>query len=248
MKGKNRPRSRNRAGKTGFTAVCAAALMFAVLCVGWTSVAVREAVAAEPSARVVVVDPAHGGSDPGVKLTDKLAEKNVTLAIAKLLQKDLASAPRLAVRLTRSDDRDLTAAELVKTAREAKADLFLSLHINAGFGRTASGYEFYFPGFSATASGSNTSEDILKDMAKNKHLNDSVRFAQILQKNLEGVFPRKSRWLREAPVPVLEGLGVPAVVLELGFATNTDDRKRITSEETWKAIARALAKSFRESF
>ncbi len=248
MNGKNKAGAGSRRTEMRFRTLCAAAVLLAALCASWTSAAVCAAAAAEPSKKVVVVDPAHGGSDPGVKLTDKLAEKNVTLAIAKLISKDLASAPRLTVRLTRSEDRDLSSADRIKIAREAKADLFVSLHINAGFGRNASGYEFYFPGFSSAAAGSNTSADILKDMAKNKHLNDSVQFAQILQKNLESVFPRKSRWLREAPVPVLEGLGVPAVVLELGFATNTDDRKRISSEETWKAIARALARSFKESF
>lgn len=236
----------NRKGLRG--AARAVGISLGLFCAAAVFCAVPAAFAAEQPAKVVVVDPAHGGGDPGVKLSDELAEKDVTLAIAKLVQKDLASAPRLKVRLTRAEDRNLSAADRIKFAREAKADFLLSLHINAGFGRTASGYEFYFPGFSSAATGTNTSADILKDMAKNKHLNDSVRFAQILQKNLESVFPRKSRWLREAPVPVLEGLGVPAVVLELGFATNTEDRKRISSEETWKAIARALARSFKESF
>lgn len=226
----------------------AAAGLFLFACCAAVIFDAVPAAAAEKAAKVVAVDPAHGGSDAGVKLTDNLAEKDVTLAIAKMLQKALASDPRFAVRLTRTYDRAVSTIDRVKFVKEAKADALVSLHVNAGFGRTASGYEFYFPGFSSPASGTNTPAEILKDMARNKHLNDSVRFAQILQKNLETVFPRKSRWLRDAPLPLLEGMGIPAIVIELGFATNTDDRKRIADEKTWKAIAQALAKSFKESF
>jgi N-acetylmuramoyl-L-alanine amidase len=85
-------------------------------------------------------------------------------------------------------------------------------------------------------------------MVKNKSLNDSVRFAQILQRNMEKVFPRKGRGLREAPMPILNELTLAAVVLEMGFATNVDDKKKVIDEKTQQAIVEVLSKSIREFF
>lgn len=85
-------------------------------------------------------------------------------------------------------------------------------------------------------------------MAKNKYLNDSVRLAQTIQKNMEKVFPRKGRGLRDAPIPVLTGLSIPAVVLEIGFATNLEDKEKIMDEKTQSAIVQALSTSIREYF
>ena len=85
-------------------------------------------------------------------------------------------------------------------------------------------------------------------MVKTKYLNESVRFAQIVEKNLEKVFRRKDRGLRSAPILVLDGLTIPAVVLEIGFATNIKDRKKLMDEATQKSIAGALAKSIRDFF
>jgi N-acetylmuramoyl-L-alanine amidase len=98
------------------------------------------------------------------------------------------------------------------------------------------------------ATDQNGSKAILKDMAQNKYLNDSVRLAQMIQRNMENVFPRKGRGLRDAPMPILGDLSIPAVVLEVGFATNTDDRKKILNEKTQQAIAQALAKGIRDYF
>jgi N-acetylmuramoyl-L-alanine amidase len=126
--------------------------------------------------------------------------------------------------------------------------LFISLHVNAGFGNKATGYEIFFPGFKTPATDQNESKAILKDMEQNKYLNDSVRLAQMIQRNMENVFPRKGRGLRDAPMPILGDLSIPAVVLEVGFATNTDDRKKILNEKTQQAIAQALAKGIRDYF
>ena len=82
----------------------------------------------------------------------------------------------------------------------------------------------------------------------NKSLNDSVRFAQVIQRNMEHVFPRKGRGLRDAPMPILSDLTMTAAVLEMGFATNMDDRKKIMDEKTQQAIAQALSKSIRDFF
>ncbi|MDO9528497.1 MAG: N-acetylmuramoyl-L-alanine amidase [Syntrophales bacterium] len=199
------------------------------------------------SSHIVVVDPAHGGRDKGVSLSENVSEKDVTLAIARLLKKDLDRSKNIKVLLTRTTNENVSISDRVKIAKKAGTDVFISLHINAGFGRKSSGFEVYFPGFDS-ATGKNTSNEILKDMVTTEYLNEGVKFAQIIQKNMGKIFSRKDRGLRSAPILVLEGLTVPAVVLEIGFATNTKDKKKLLDKATQKSIARALAKSVEEFF
>jgi N-acetylmuramoyl-L-alanine amidase len=124
----------------------------------------------------------------------------------------------------------------------------ISLHVNAGFGKKASGFEVYFPGFRQNAPEKGDSSPVLKDMVKNRSLNDSVRLAQQIQASLETVFPRKGRGLRDAPDPLLDGLTIPGLIVEVGFATNPEDRQKLTGEETQRAVARALVKGLRDYF
>ncbi len=206
-------------------------------------------VQATQAKRLVIIDAAHGGADAGVMVTDKIQEKEVTLILAQLLQKELAKSPDIQTQLTRTSDKTISNAERIKMVKAASGEvLFISLHVNAGFGNKATGYEIFFPGFKTPATDQNESKAILKDMEQNKYLNDSVRLAQMIQRNMENVFPRKGRGLRDAPMPILGDLSIPAVVLEVGFATNTDDRKKILNEKTQQAIAQALAKGIRDYF
>ena len=199
--------------------------------------------------RLVIIDAAHGGTDGGVIITDKIREKEVTLALSLMLQKDLAKIPGMQVTLIRNSDKTMSTAERVKILKTMPAEsLFISLHVNAGFGKNASGYEIYFPGFKSTPDDMGDSKAILKDMANNKYLNNSVRLAQVIQKNMEYVFPRKGRGLREAPVPVLNSLTLTGVILEVGFATNPDDRKIITNEKSQRDIVQALSRSINDFF
>jgi N-acetylmuramoyl-L-alanine amidase len=206
-------------------------------------------VQATQAKRLVIIDAAHGGADAGVMVTDKIQEKEITLILAQLLQKELTKSPDIQTQLTRTSDKTISNAERIKMVKAASGEvLFISLHVNAGFGNKATGYEIFFPGFKTPATDQNESKAILKDMEQNKYLNDSVRLAQMIQRNMENVFPRKGRGLRDAPMPILGDLSIPAVVLEVGFATNTDDRKKILNEKTQQAIAQALAKGIRDYF
>jgi N-acetylmuramoyl-L-alanine amidase len=195
---------------------------------------------------VVMIDPGHGGAEAGVSLSDKFFEKDLVLSVALAVQKELNRSGRVDVRLTRSQDVQVAVADRIKMVQATHPDAFISLHVNAGFGKNASGYEVYFPGFSTAPSGKDESAAILTDMAKNKYLNDSVNLAQIIQRNLQGVFPRKGRGLREAGVPILEGLTIPAVVLEIAFATNLEDKAALMDAKSQRAIAEALSRSIKE--
>ena len=196
---------------------------------------------------LVVIDPAHGGEEKGARLSDRYYEKDITLNIALSLQKELNGAENIRVWLTRYKDRNIPISDRIGIVRMSHPDVFISLHVNAGFGKNSTGYEVYFPGFKSTSE-TNDAAEILGDMAKNKHLNDSIRLAQLIQKNMEKVFPRKGRGLRDAPCPILKGLSMPSVVVEIGFATNLADRKKITDEATQGAIVRALITSIKEYF
>jgi len=197
--------------------------------------------------RVIVIDAAHGGSDRGVELSDKVREKDLTLQVARLIEKDLVQSGQFQVRLTRTADTAVSLDERLKIIRAAKADAVISLHVNAGFDKKSSGYEIYFPGFKSLPGGQNDSKAILKDMVKNKYLNDSVKLAQLIGKNLAVIFPRKGRGLRDAPVPLLEGLTIPGVVVEVGFATNAGDNELLLNETTKQALAKALSKGIRDA-
>jgi len=205
------------------------------------------AAAAQPNRHTVLVDPAHGGEDTGV-VSDKLREKDLTMNLALLIRQEARKTVDLQVQLTRNADRKMTIAERINAVGTVKSDCLISLHVNAGFGRKATGYEVYFPGFRQTVAGGGDSAVILKDMEKNKHLNDSVRLAQQIQASLEKVFPRKGRGLRDAPSPLLDGLDVPGLVVEIGFATNPEDRKSLNEEETQRAVAQALVRGLQAYF
>ncbi len=201
---------------------------------------------------VVMIDPAHGGKDEGVTLARKVSEKDITLAVATLVKRNLEDSKNLVVRFTRMGDTDVALAERVGAALKANADLFVSLHVNAGFEKESVGYELYFPGFTGQEGSKGApkgeSATIVRDMVRTKHLNESVRFAQILQRKLDPVFPRMDRGLRESPMLILQSLNIPAVVLEMGFATNPSDRKKLQDESIQAAVAKAVAESIREFF
>ncbi len=196
---------------------------------------------------VMVIDPSHGGQDTGVKIKDKVDEKDITLIIASALQKELAQENNLQIILTRDSDRELGLEDRKKIVEKIKPDFFLSIHVNSGFGKTASGFELYYPGFKDITE-RKTAVNVRARQAKNKCLNDAVKMSHLIQKNLDAVFPRKGRGLREAETPIIEGLSVPALVVEIGFATNSEDKKKLLSPDTQVEIAQALARSIKSFF
>jgi N-acetylmuramoyl-L-alanine amidase len=205
--------------------------------------------AAPPGAkRVIVIDASHGGADHGVKLSDSVNEKDITLAVATFVEREFVRSGNVQVRLTRTADKDVSLQERIKFIQSVKPDICVSIHVNAGFDKKATGYEIYFPGFKTVAGAKNESKAILKDMTKNKHLNDSVKLAHAISRHLAAVFPKKDRGLREAPLQILEGLSVPAVVIELGFATQSEEREKLMNEATQQNIAKAIAKGIGETF
>lgn len=196
---------------------------------------------------VVVIDPAHGGDDDGVTGIDGTQEKKLTLAIAQAIKKDLAAELNMEVVLTRDSDQTISQDERKKFISGIKPAFVLSLHVNAGFGKAASGFEVYYPGFKEV---DQTKKGKKSDLANpdQKRINDTVKLARLVQKNMDTLFPRRGRGLREASTPLMEEMSVPVLIVELGFATNPDEKKKLNSVKTQTDIAKALAKSIRGYF
>ncbi len=206
------------------------------------------AVQAQSSKHLVVIDPAHGGTDIGVIGADKVEEKEIALAIALFVQKELAKESNLEVVLTRNADKTVSLEERRKNIAKMNPAMVLSLHCNAGFGKKSSGYELYYPGFKNLESTPKEARGAAGNAQETRYLNDAVKLARLVQKNLDVLFPRKNRGLREAGVPLAEGLSVPLLIVEIGFATNPDEKKKLTSVKSQAEIARALAKSIKAFF
>lgn len=202
-------------------------------------------VQAQTAKHVVVIDAAHGGEDSGVIGIDKAAEKDITLAVALALQKELSKESNLEVVLTRTSDKTVSLDDRKKTILKIKPALVLSLHANAGFGKASSGFELYYPGFKGLQA---PSKGVKAANVENQYLGDTVKLARLVQKDLDSLFPRKGRGLREATVPLAEGLSLPVLAVELGFTTNPDEKKKLTSGKTQTEIAKAMAKSIKSFF
>ena len=215
----------------------------------------------------VVVDPGHGGADPGNPgrfFSGGLVEKDITLAVARLLRAELARRG-IAALLTRTSDTLIDLADRGAFCR-AECDLFVSIHVNSmPAGRNVertSGVETYFLSDaktedqervakmenealrfeSAPAGGSRGPVDfILKDLQLNEYLRESARLAELVQDKVIAVHPGGDRGVQQAGFMVLTTARRPAVLVETGFATNRTDGAFLASSLGQHKIASAIA-------
>ncbi len=218
-----------------------------------------QAPARPPDAKpVVVLDPGHGGIDPGTSSADGITEKEVVLAFGKLLKSKLEATGRYEVYLTREDDTFLPLRERVAFAQKKGAGLFLSIHADYFPKQTekATGATVYTlseqasddeakelaakENFSDALAGIELPSDsdevvanILIDLAQRETQNRSTLFARSIVGELASRSALHTRRLRSAGFRVLKAPDVPSVLLELGFLSNPDDEKRLTSD-AWR--------------
>jgi N-acetylmuramoyl-L-alanine amidase len=166
-----------------------------------------------------------------VQYKNKVFEKDITLAVALFLRKEIGRREGIQILLTRSQDVSLPVRERIKYANNHYANMLISIHVNGGFGNQASGFEFYVPGL-----------PLKKTDSTKKTLNESIRFAQLLQSEFDRILPRKGRGLREAPLTIFNGLSVPAVIAEIGFITNSGDREILLEQEMKEFLKNAFTK------
>jgi N-acetylmuramoyl-L-alanine amidase len=215
-------------------------------------------VPAKGGLQIVVLDPGHGGEDAGVKGAGGTLEKVVTLDIARRLKTVLEARMGVRVVLTRDDDRAVPPDERTATANNAKGDLFVSLHMSASPSPATTGAAVYFmrldregeetrreAGAQALSlpvlgGGTRTIETIRWDLAQARHVDDSGRLANLLAAALEGHVPMTPQPVQAAPLRVLAGLNMPAVLFEMGYLTSAEQEKRATSDEGRSVLVQAL--------
>jgi N-acetylmuramoyl-L-alanine amidase len=202
------------------------------------------------SVRRIVIDPGHGGKDPGCFFKGGAKEKNIVLNLAKILAEKLEQQLGLEAVLTRNRDIFLSLEKRTAFANVKKADLFVSLHINAHKLRNVHGLETYFLNMATderavmvAARENATSEkhisdlqNILNDLMLNTKINESSRLAHEVQKGMvsgikKGYKKVKSLGVKQAPFYVLIGAEMPAILVETGCITNPTERKRLQSKK-----------------
>ncbi|HNY50736.1 MAG TPA: N-acetylmuramoyl-L-alanine amidase [Smithella sp.] len=203
-----------------------------------------EASAAEKK-MIILLDPAHGGKDKGLTLNSDVSEKDITLAVALAIQKELSAESKTQVVLTRDKDQTLDLEDRREVIEKIKPDFLMSLHVNGGFGKEAAGFEIYYPAYNEEATTDKKAAKSEKYNLQNKCQSESLKMAKIVQENMNNLFPRKGRGLRTADLPVADGLQIPALSVELGFTTNAEDKKKLLAAKTQMEIAKALAKSIK---
>jgi N-acetylmuramoyl-L-alanine amidase len=217
--------------------------------------------AEEPAVRTVVIDPGHGGENPGARGGGGTLEKDVALSIARKLRAELVNARGLQVFLTRDRDLDVGLDERTAIANNYKADIFVSIHANASRARGAKGSEVYFLSYQASddesrwvaqaegaaepVAGAAPGSDlalILWDMAQAEHLEESSALASRIQEELAVVTGSEGRGVKQAPFRVLVGAAMPAVLVEVAFISNTEEERLLASDAYQAKIAASLAR------
>lgn len=211
----------------------------------------------------IVLDPGHGGKDPGaVGKTIKAREKDINLAVVFKLKALLEKELGLKVLLTRSDDSYVTLGSRTRFANENKADLFVSIHTNAAVSRAGYGIETYYLATSVNSSsravealendvvelyegaGAKQRYDdlafILSDLSQAEHLEGSNQLATLVHENLIFGTRNNDRGVRQADFYVLRGAFMPAILVELGFITNENEEAKLVTPEYQERLARTI--------
>lgn len=220
-----------------------------------------ELTASRPALRTIVIDPGHGGDEPGAKGPIGTLEKDVTLAVARRLEAMIENRLGLRVLMTRETDIGVPLEQRASVANNNKADLFVSIHANASVRPNASGAEVFYlslgeygqearratdaerqflPLFNG---GARDVELIQWEMAQARHITDSSYLAQMVEDELRKRVPMSGRALQQAPFRVLVGANMPAVLVEMGFLTNVEEEQQLARPERQTEIAQAIFES-----
>ncbi len=209
--------------------------------------------------RSIVIDPGHGGKDPGAIGPNGLREKDVVLKLSKLLAHKIREDLHCETVLTRTEDMFLPLERRTAIANMEKADLFISLHTNAHKYRSAQGIETYFlnvaldeHSMNLAAKENATSKKnisdlqvILNDLMLNTKIFESRSLAKFVQQGLLGELRQgykkvRDRGVRQAPFYVLIGAKMPAILVEIGYITNSIENNRLGSDKYLGRVAAGI--------
>lgn len=212
----------------------------------------------------IVIDPGHGGKDPGAIGPSGLYEKDVNLQVSKLLKKFLEDRLGVEVIMTREDDSFVPLAERARIANESSADLFISIHCNAAprWKKNSGGVETYFLSVAKTdearavearenasirfeldENGGYNLDDvslILWDLAQNEFLEESERLAENVQEGLAKSIPIENRGISQAGFFVLNGVYMPSILVECAFISNKKEERLLKNRSFQRKLAEGI--------
>lgn len=221
--------------------------------------------------RCICIDPGHGGRDPGC-IGKKGYEKNITLSMALKVGKLIkAQNPDIKVVYTRDKDVQVDLNKRGKIANAHKADLFMSIHVNAVNNKSVRGIETYVMGlhkseenlkvamkenaaikyeddYTLKYAGFDPSKPesyIIFSMMQNVYLGKSLTLAGAVQEELVKTTRKVDRSVRQAGYLVLKDVAMPAILVELGFLSNPEEERFLLSQEGQEKMAQAIARAFK---
>ena len=223
---------------------------------------------------IVVVDPGHGGKDPGAIGSKGQREKDVVLSIAQLLAKRLKREKGFDVKLVRNDDFFVPLRKRVDIAHQHKADMFISVHADAAPRLTASGASVYAlsegGATSATARFMAQRENgadllgattllnlkdkdpmlagVILDMSMNATIASSLQLGSSVLGSLQSITTLHQKRVEQAGFAVLKSPDVPSILVETGFISNTQDAQRLVTARHQKAVADGLFEGLKKYF
>ncbi|MFV0422908.1 N-acetylmuramoyl-L-alanine amidase [Oleidesulfovibrio sp.] len=206
----------------------------------------------------IMIDAGHGGKDPGTQ-HNGIREREYTLKMVKIIGRKL-EAKGFNVLYTRTKDVFVPLEDRTAMANVKKADMFLSVHINANNSSKIHGFETYYLNLARSASAVRVAarenavsekrisdlQFILTDLMLNSKMQESKDLAELIQKNVIGTVKKKYGYstrdngVRSAPFYVLMGAKMPSVLVELGYCTNPSEARRLKSEKYLERMAEGI--------
>jgi len=232
--------------------------------------------AANAGVNIIVIDPGHGGKDPGNLGTGRYRsrEKDVSFDVSQLVKKYIEeNLPDTKVILTRDDDQFIELYQRTVIANRANADVFISIHCNANDNKSAYGTESFVLGMgekdqrlNKTAQLENAARLLEENWESNYEelnannpaaiialrayqdafLEQSISIADEIQRQFEGRVKRRNRGVKQQPLAVLRGSTMPAVLVELGFLTNPGEEDFLQSTQGKELLASAIYRAVKE--
>ena len=224
----------------------------------------------DPTRPLVVIDPGHGGADPGAS-SELYSEKMLVLGLARALRDQLLAEGGIRVAMTRDDDTFVVLGERVAIARDLGADLFVSIHADsAGERDEVAGASIYTLSEQASSEAAARFAErenqadvvngldlagqdeavnaILVELSQRRTSDASSGFAALIRREGEGTLLFHPQPLRSAALAVLRAPDVPSVLFEAGFISNPADAQRLASQGGRERFAQAMARAIRIHF
>lgn len=230
-----------------------------------TTVPVKPEVSPSTALRniLVVIDPGHGGEDPGALGPNRLREKDITLKIAKELASVINQQAGYRAELTRSGDYFIPLKKRSEIALKKKADLFVSIHADAFTNKKAAGASVFawsqrgatsttaqfladsenlsdLVGGADPSSVDNTLSQVLADLSIDGVVNYSLGMGSDILREIGGITKLHKRHVEQAGFMVLKSVRVPSLLIETGFISNPEEAKKLGSEQYQAQLSRAI--------